>query len=571
MTSQSLRTAVPWSSHTDASDFLIEPSFDAEPWTLASQKHEVDDNGFADDNAGQWPVARSRKRPLTSTAPRKRQARQAALADSQANPNTSEFSKAVEPDTDPATWDLPSSPLKAIPLNEHPPETSKHETDEQPTPAMRPVKARVLPGLPASPLGVFEQLCPRNIVDQWATWTNIRARQECKLGDRWVPTNSSEIYLLLGILLYLGLHKAPTVKSYWETGDGATRHPFTRYMSRNRFDYLHRWVSPWDTRNPTSNPFERVQSWSTVLQARSMQWWVPGSELSVDEAMVRFAGRSIYTVHLPSKPIPIGLKVWCIAQAGFMIGWFWHAKGEGPLGCLDALPPAMHAEYHSLAKSQAVVFALLSKLPRVPPSIYGYHVYMDNLFSTAQLFSLLLRYGIRATGTARPSEGMSKRIREIKKIEQTKDVQPWGAFYARPHKLFKGVNVLAFKDNNFFIMLSSHFSGSEPPVLTLRHCPSKSSTKAKTARVPFDGQATKMLPIPAVVHSYNRNMNGVDIADQYRSYYASSRRIRRGLWKALQYNFLLGKAHGNRSIIYDANIPSRGCMHQQILAVSTPP
>lgn len=172
---------------------------------------------------------------------------------------------------------------------------------------------------------------------------------------------------------------------------------------------------------------------------------------------------------------------------------------------------------------------------------------MDNLFSTAQLFSLLLRYGIKATGTARPCNGMSVEIQRIKKTEQTKDVMPWGTFYARPHKLFKGVNVLAFKDNNFFIMLPSYFNGSEAPIQTLRQCPSKSSTKGKTARVPFDGQATKILPIPVAVSSYNHCMNGIDIADQYRSYYTSARRIRRGLWKALQYNFLLGKLYINRS------------------------
>lgn len=68
----------------------------------------------------------------------------------------------------------------------------------------------------------------------------------------------------------------------------------------------------------------------------------------------------------------------------------------------------------------------------MPPSIHGYHAFLDSLSSAAQQLSLLLRYGIEAIGTARPSNGMSKQIREIKKVEQpriydqcTEDAVPW--------------------------------------------------------------------------------------------------------------------------------------------------
>ena len=144
---------------------------------------------------------------------------------------------------------------------------------------------------------------------------------------------------------------------------------------------------------------------------------------------------------------------------------------------------------------------------------------------------------------------MSQQLVKWKTVEQTKDVLPWGTFFARPHKHYKGVNTLGFKDNNFFIMISNYFDGSEAPIQSLRRCPSKTSTKQKTTRMPFDSMPTKMLPIPAAVSTYNHHMNGVDIADQLRSYYSSTRRMRRGAWKALLYLFLLGKFYINRSTI----------------------
>ena len=333
-----------------------------------------------------------KRRLATSTAPRKRRTKQAQLTDTQPDDHIIESSGPLAPDTDPDTWTLPSSPLRPMPgyapaataeAGQPVASQASQSVTRIASPADGPVKPRVVAGLPASPLGIFEMLLPSELVAQWATWTNYRARQNSKQGTHWVPTNGSEVYLFLGIGLYMGLVKAPTTQSYWETGPHSTQHPFRQYMSRQRFELLYRWVSTWDPSIGTKCPFERVESWSLVLQARSMDSWIPGSEVSVDEAMVRFAGRCTHKVHIPRKPIPIGMKVWCIAQAGFMIGWFWHSRGNGPLGCLQSMPAALHPLYKGLAPTQAVVFALLLKLPRLPPSLYGFYVFMDNLFSIA--------------------------------------------------------------------------------------------------------------------------------------------------------------------------------------------
>ena len=411
-------TATQPNSHTIGSNPSIDEKPDAGPATQLSDQ-------FCSDSP--LSIANPRKRRQTSsTAPRKRPARQRQLTDTQPIPHTTESKapieptlyaipttklsvKALEPDTDPKIRTLQSSPLRPVPRRTatkgQPTRRSARQTAR---PSDGPVKPRVAEGLPDTPLGILEHLLPVELVEQWATWTNLRARQNSSLGDKWVHTNSREIYLFLGIFLYMGLVRTPTINSYWEAGSMSMHHPFIVYISRDQFKLLYRWVSTWDPRTGVICPFERVDYWSKILQVRSMDFWLPGSEVSVDEAMVRFAGRSVHTVHLPSKPIPIGMKVWCIAQAGFMIGWFWHSKGRGPQGCLQEIPESLYPLYQGLANTQAVVFALLLKLPRTPPSLYGYYVYMDNLFSTAQLFSLLLKYGIKATSIARVCEGISR-------------------------------------------------------------------------------------------------------------------------------------------------------------------
>ena len=35
---------------------------------------------------------------------------------------------------------------------------------------------------------------------------------------------------------------------------------------------------------------------------------------------------------MPSKPIPIGYKIWVMADNGYFLQWNFHAKGEGLVG-----------------------------------------------------------------------------------------------------------------------------------------------------------------------------------------------------------------------------------------------
>jgi hypothetical protein len=75
--------------------------------------------------------------------------------------------------------------------------------------------------------------------------------------------------------------------------------------------------------------------------------------------------------------------------------------------------------------------------------------------------------------------------------------------------------------------MSTVFDGKEK-VTRLRKRPKKTSSKAKTARVPFGDQATKELEIPKIYDFYNHNILAVNVADQLAASNAGYQRIRRG-------------------------------------------
>ena len=217
-----------------------------------------------------------------------------------------------------------------------------------------------------------------------------------------------------------------------------------------------------------------------------------------------------------------------------LLRWSFHLKDTGPIGYKSVL-------YPGLAPTQGIVADLLSRLPGTSFSRSWLSLFMDNLFSTPELFKLLRSQGIAATGTARLGRIDSQQMSDLKVQDRSKDFVAWGTLYARKHKE-KEVMQFAFKDNALVLALSTHFSGWELSTWRIRRQPGKTSTSARTARVPFNGQPLKMLQIPCLIDAYNHHMNGVDNGDQLRAEFEPSRRIKRGGQQALIYLFLLGMA-----------------------------
>jgi hypothetical protein len=93
---------------------------------------------------------------------------------------------------------------------------------------------------------------------------------------------------------------------------------------------------------------------------------------------------------------------------------------------------------------------------------------------------------------------------------------------------------VGWKDQAFVLIISSFISGNER-VLRLRKRPKETSSKAKTTRVPFSNQATKVLLIPIIADGYNYHMGTVDEFDHLTTQNASLRHVERGGHQALEH------------------------------------
>jgi len=187
----------------------------------------------------------------------------------------------------------------------------------------------------------------------------------------------------------------------------------------------------------------------------------------------------------------------------------------------------------------AEVYHLVHQLP----SRKAFNIFMDNYFSSINLFNFLRSEGYGACGTVRTNT--AKFPITLKKEKERKDLK-WD--------FLKGIavdNVLALLwiDNNPVTMLSTiHIiEGKGSRIDKERRRPRETSTNSNKIKSVFGNSIRKVLPIPKIINDYNYHMGGVDIADQLRSYYSTQLTVRR-TWMPLFF-WLLDTAIINSFII----------------------
>ena len=387
----------------------------------------------------------------------------------------------------------------------------------------------------------------------------------------WRPTSAGEIKVFIATFIYMGVVRLPAYEDYWSSKYG--QFICAQHISLNRFEDLKRYMhisDPTPSNAPLDNPSnalsnapsnvplnkddsddetpEKSTEWWYKLEPIASEfrdlcskYWIPGINLSIDEMMIRFFGRSKHTFKAPNKPIKEGYKIFALCEAGYTYYFMWSSKCNS-YGELNKLP--------DLSPTESMVYQLAQRLPRGVPHV----IYMDNLFTRVPILRKLRTLNIGACGTTRRhpefpafllelKDLCSKRLewnttaaivvrKKIKvkkeKDEEKDDESQWESDPSDP-----GVICYAWQDNNTVIACSTvHQAGEEHTIIRSRRRPQITSTNGPLVRKVFGEDVRKDLEIPTFIDDYHHFMGGVDIADQLRAYY-STQRISLRSWNPL--------------------------------------
>jgi hypothetical protein len=75
--------------------------------------------------------------------------------------------------------------------------------------------------LPPTSLQLFQLFLPEQLVEQWAYYANeapepASAAAKGSRQSQWIPTSAAEIYMWLGRLIYISLHREKCYEGHWK-------------------------------------------------------------------------------------------------------------------------------------------------------------------------------------------------------------------------------------------------------------------------------------------------------------------------------------------------------------------
>ena len=225
--------------------------------------------------------------------------------------------------------------------------------------------------------------------------------------------------------------------------------------------------------------------------------YTPHQQLPIDESMIGFKGRLSWVQYMPKKPTKWGLKAWVLADStnGYVYNWKLYTGKEG--GNNDK------------GLGHRVVTDLVDDLRDK-----GYHLFVDNFYTSPTLFTDLIDKGFTACGTLNLNcRGIPKSFirSKLRKGETYSELSEDGRLL-----------YLKWKDKRDVTVLSSFQDDS-------------SIMKRRRSRHATGG--TETVKKPKMVDEYNQFMGGVDRSDQQVLYYGFAHRSVKW-WKRVFYHLV---------------------------------
>ena len=194
----------------------------------------------------------------------------------------------------------------------------------------------------------------------------------------------------MGFMILMGVVKLPSISDYWKRDEIFNYRPISSRITRDRFFETQRYLHFSDNSTlvaPGEDGYDKLGKIRPIIRMlnESLQaLYHPHKDVSIDEAMIPFKGRSSMKQFMPNKPVKRGFKVWVRADAtnGYISEFYVYTGKEG----------------NTVEKNLGgkVVMTLTAKLAHL-----YHHVYIDNYFTSVSLLVDLLKVGVYGCGTMR--------------------------------------------------------------------------------------------------------------------------------------------------------------------------
>ncbi|XP_039504222.1 piggyBac transposable element-derived protein 4-like isoform X3 [Pimephales promelas] len=344
--------------------------------------------------------------------------------------------------------------------------------------------------------------------------TNKNAAKNIANGKKylWKNLTVEEFFKYVGLTFYFALLRLSNIRNYWRTNT-IFSHPFPpSVMTRDRYQVIswniHMSDPDEDVQNdqkkgtPAYDRLFRLKPLLNDVQQACRAFYHPRQNLSVDERMVATKAHTGMTQYIKAKPTKWGFKLFVLADSstGYTLDF--------------AVYTGKSAFASGLGLAYDSVMSLLNKSSLGS----GYHLYVDNFYTSPKLFMDLHNMNFGACGTYR--DNMLGSPRATKNAMTKKD--PRGT-------------IRWIRDGP--LVFVKWMDAREVSICSTIHPAFSGNTVERRVRRTDGSWKAKSIPCPTPITEYNKNMGGVDLSDQLIQYYSVHHKTMRW-YRTLFFHFL---------------------------------
>lgn len=363
------------------------------------------------------------------------------------------------------------------------------------------------------PLNCCKLFLSADILECMVLETNKNAEQYLKNNrisrtsryGKWEPVTSDIMIQFIGLLLWMGIVKLPSISDYWSKAHRYANIVAPKVMSRNKFELiLLRFLHFSD--NETCDTSDRLYKIRNIVDKINFNFenlHTPGEVIAVDESMIPFRGRLKFRQYIPSKRHRYGVKLFKVCDVNGFTYKIIIYDGE------QCVP--------GQGLGETIVLSLCEKYLED-----GRTIITDNFYTSVPLAKKLLSKKTHLVGTLRKNRRYLPKDVTTKKLKKRE-------IFGQENK--DGIVVFKFKDKKDIFVLSTRHK------LNIVDTGKKNRNKENILK-------------PEAILYYNSGKAGIDLSDQLASYSTPVRKSIRWYHKVMT-EILLNTCVINAQILYN--------------------
>jgi len=402
---------------------------------------------------------------------------------------------------------------------------------EPPTPFLENVGPKHMPSVDSAPIKYFDLFFTTSFLMLIVNETNRYASQyinTAELKDKsrvkeWLPVTMDEIKAFIACILNMGLVRKPTIFSYWSKLSSGSTPWFPQMFPRNRFQLILRFFHLVNNEDFADLPYDPCSKFLPIVEHANRlfrHYFVPHKNLSIDESLIGTKSHTSLMQYMPKKQHHRwGIKLWvlCDSVVNYCLGFYVY-RG------------AASGQEKDEQKLNGLAFTVVKNLLNLGNYLNkGYHVFVDNFYTSVPLAQYLYSVGTYLTGTVRANRKYLPR--------------------AIKEKFNVGISKFFSYDN--LLLCGFREKKSQKKQVILLSSNSKPTTSEVRRRL--RGQAEEqVIEKPDMILEYNKFMGGVDVHDMMLYTYIDERKTLK-YYKKVIFN-IMSRMVLNAYILYKENI-----------------